>query len=126
MSNAFDEDPRLQALDAAWFEGRNVLDVGCNEGLLTLSLTCKFACKSMLGVDIDRGLVAKAARSLCSLRGQLIKQLTSPCLGSGCASADHLHNAELGGACCACSKVWDHAHATVQRTRAADVEWLHI
>lgn len=85
LADAFDEDPRLQALDAAWFAGKRVLDVGCNEGVLTLSLACKFACKAALGVDIDAALVAKASRSLAALRGQYTRQLTTPGLGAGCA-----------------------------------------
>jgi tRNA G46 methylase TrmB len=85
LSDAFDEDPRLQALDASWFAGKSVLDIGCNEGVLTLSLACKFVTKSMLGVDIDAVLIGKASKALGSLRGQLAAQLRAVTAGVGCA-----------------------------------------
>lgn len=45
-----------------WFARRRCLDVGCNEGLLTLALATRFGPRSMLGVDIDSGLIGKACR----------------------------------------------------------------
>ena len=75
LDDAFDEDPRLQALDRTWFANKKVLDIGCNEGLLTLSLACKFGCKAVTGVDIDSVLVAKACKALSALRSQLAAQL---------------------------------------------------
>ena len=83
LCDAFDEDPRLQALDAEWFAGQKVLDIGCNEGVLTLSRACKFGCKRTIGIDIEASLVAKAARSLASLRSRLTQQLAEPM--QGCA-----------------------------------------
>jgi 7SK snRNA methylphosphate capping enzyme len=83
LVDAFEEDPRLQALDANWFVKKKVLDIGCNEGVLTLALACKFGCKSMLGLDIDDILIAKACRALASLRSQCIRQLTGPSLQMG-------------------------------------------
>lgn len=86
LDDAFDEDPRLQALDRAWFAQKKVLDIGCNEGLLTLSLAGKFGCKAVTGVDIDAVLVAKACKALSALRSQLAAQLKSQRLGGGCAA----------------------------------------
>lgn len=54
------------------------MDIGCNEGVLTLSLTCKFGCKSTLGVDIDPHLISKASRSLANLRTSLTQNVTHP------------------------------------------------
>ena len=45
-----------------WFARRRCLDVGCNEGLVTLALAQKYHPRSMMGVDIDAALVAKACR----------------------------------------------------------------
>ncbi len=36
------DDPRLGLLRAEWFAGRRCLDVGCNAGLLTMSIAYKF------------------------------------------------------------------------------------
>lgn len=36
------EDPRLSLLDPTWFRGRRVLDVGCNEGLVSIGVAAKF------------------------------------------------------------------------------------
>ena len=44
------EDVRLSLLQRCWFEGRDVLDVGCNEGIVTLEVctTC-FAGRRLAG-----------------------------------------------------------------------------
>lgn len=39
-----------------------MLDVGCNEGLVTLAVATRFGCASATGVDIDGGLIGKAHR----------------------------------------------------------------
>lgn len=32
------EDPRLAVLKSEWFEGKDCLDVGCNQGLVTIGV----------------------------------------------------------------------------------------
>ncbi|KAK1257346.1 putative RNA methyltransferase [Acorus gramineus] len=49
------EDPRLSVLRREWFEGKDCLDIGCNQGLLTISIAKKFNCRHILGIDIDAG-----------------------------------------------------------------------
>ncbi len=49
-----------QVFERGWFAGRRCLDVGCNEGVLTLTLVRKFGTRSMLGIDIDEHLVKLA------------------------------------------------------------------
>lgn len=51
---------RVQCFERSWFANRRCLDVGCNEGLVTLALATRFGCRSMMGVDIDEHLVRKA------------------------------------------------------------------
>jgi ribosomal protein L11 methylase PrmA len=49
-------------LDRRWFLGKRCLDIGCNEGVITLAAVQRFAPLSMLGVDIDEGLIKTACR----------------------------------------------------------------
>eukprot|EP00897_Mesotaenium_endlicherianum_P010362 jgi/Mesen1/9354/ME000061S08789 len=35
---ALDSDPRLKHFQREWFEGKECLDVGCNEGFVTISV----------------------------------------------------------------------------------------
>ncbi|WIA28505.1 hypothetical protein OEZ86_011048 [Tetradesmus obliquus] len=69
------EDARLKVLDPSWFRGADVLDVGCNEGLLSLALAVGCCCRSMTGVDIDPALVAKACTNLSRTRSELTQQM---------------------------------------------------
>ncbi|XP_043706422.1 probable RNA methyltransferase At5g51130 isoform X3 [Telopea speciosissima] len=54
------EDPRLMVLKKEWFEGKDCLDIGCNQGLITISIAKKFFCRSICGIDIDAHLVETA------------------------------------------------------------------
>ncbi|GFP82274.1 probable RNA methyltransferase at5g51130 [Phtheirospermum japonicum] len=55
-----DEDPRLKMMKKEWFEGKDCLDIGCNSGLMTISLAKKFGCRSILGIDIDGARIEDA------------------------------------------------------------------
>ncbi|XP_054716116.1 LOW QUALITY PROTEIN: 7SK snRNA methylphosphate capping enzyme-like [Uloborus diversus] len=57
-------DSRLLCMKKEWFEGRDVLDVGCNAGHFTLSLAKEFLPRSIVGVDIDGALVKMAMRNV--------------------------------------------------------------
>jgi hypothetical protein len=39
------EDPRLEAFNKEWFQGKDCLDIGCNQGLVTIDLgnVCTFS-----------------------------------------------------------------------------------
>ena len=54
--------PAPQVFERTWFARRRCLDVGCNEGLITLALAQRYHPRSMLGVDIDGALIARACR----------------------------------------------------------------
>ncbi|CAO2202748.1 unnamed protein product [Urochloa humidicola] len=58
------EDPRLEAFNKQWFENKDCLDIGCNQGLVTMGLAMKFKCRRILGVDIDSGLIESAKWNL--------------------------------------------------------------
>ncbi len=51
------------------------MDIGCNEGMVTLAIATKFGTRRMTGVDIDRVLISKAATNLAQMRTRLTQQL---------------------------------------------------
>ncbi|XP_075421078.1 7SK snRNA methylphosphate capping enzyme [Tenrec ecaudatus] len=58
------EDGRLRVLKPEWFRGRDVLDLGCNVGHLTLSIACKWGPSRMVGLDIDARLIHSARQNI--------------------------------------------------------------
>ncbi|CAG8460390.1 1241_t:CDS:2 [Paraglomus occultum] len=57
---ATNDDSRLALFKRDWFEERNILDIGCNSGDLTIAIARKFRPKTTLGIDIDSVLIRKA------------------------------------------------------------------
>lgn len=55
--DAFD---RKKILQKNWFEGKNVLDVGCNSGIMTTVIAQHFLPNSIVGIDIDSSLINNA------------------------------------------------------------------
>lgn len=58
------EDPRIRVLRPEWFEGKEVLDLGCNAGHLTLFIAKMLRPARILGLDIDSGLVHAARKNI--------------------------------------------------------------
>ncbi|KAG7236710.1 hypothetical protein INR49_000604 [Caranx melampygus] len=58
------EDPRMRVLRPEWFEGKDVLDLGCNAGHLTLYIAKMLKPARILGLDIDNGLVHAARKNI--------------------------------------------------------------
>lgn len=58
------KDTRLSLLDPEIFKGKDVLDIGCNSGLISIELSRIHNCKSILGVDIDPNLIRKSRTNL--------------------------------------------------------------
>ncbi|XP_038861746.1 7SK snRNA methylphosphate capping enzyme-like [Salvelinus namaycush] len=58
------EDPRFRCLRPEWFQGKAVLDLGCNTGHLTLCIAKKLRPARILGLDIDGGLVHAARQNI--------------------------------------------------------------
>lgn len=65
--NAGTEDTRLSHFKSEWFEGRDVLDIGCNNGSVTLAILQKFKPRTLKGIDIDVKLIGCARQSLESI-----------------------------------------------------------
>ncbi|KIK94723.1 hypothetical protein PAXRUDRAFT_142254 [Paxillus rubicundulus Ve08.2h10] len=64
-------DHRLALLPPAFFVGKHVLDMGCNEGWVTCEIAQSWGARRVVGVDIDDALVRaawKRRRSLWSLQ----------------------------------------------------------
>ncbi|XP_071370518.1 7SK snRNA methylphosphate capping enzyme-like [Centroberyx affinis] len=59
-----EEDPRLRLLKADWFRDKEVLDIGCGAGHMTLALARRFGPAHILGVDRDERLVHAAKRNI--------------------------------------------------------------
>jgi len=62
------EDHRLLVLPQEWFARQRCLDVGCNEGLVPLTLATRYGPASFLGLDIDASLVHRAQGNLRRLQ----------------------------------------------------------
>ncbi|XP_037543495.1 7SK snRNA methylphosphate capping enzyme [Nematolebias whitei] len=58
------EDPRIHVLRQEWFEGKDVLDLGCNSGHLTLYIAKMFRPAHILGLDIDHALIRAACKNI--------------------------------------------------------------
>ena len=58
------QDSRLHILKKDYFLNKDCLDIGCNDGSLTIMLAIKYFPKSMLGIDIDFKLINKAIDNL--------------------------------------------------------------
>jgi len=69
-------DRRFNFFKKEWFYGKNILDMGCNAGFVTIGIAEKFLPKSILGVDVDSNLVEKANNSLKALIAKRYSSLT--------------------------------------------------
>uniref|UniRef100_A0A4W3GB14 RNA methyltransferase n=1 Tax=Callorhinchus milii TaxID=7868 RepID=A0A4W3GB14_CALMI len=58
------EDPRLCVLKPHWFSGKDVLDLGCNSGHVTLSIAKHLKPSRIVGLDIDGALVHTARQNI--------------------------------------------------------------
>lgn len=44
VGDSLGADPRMKLMQKVWFENKDVLDIGCNEGHVTISLGTNFLC----------------------------------------------------------------------------------
>ncbi|XP_074661840.1 7SK snRNA methylphosphate capping enzyme-like [Tubulanus polymorphus] len=59
-----DEDYRLKCLKKEWITGKDVLDIGCNVGHVTLAIARQFTPRKIVGLDIDPNLIAAARKNI--------------------------------------------------------------
>lgn len=58
------EDPRIRVFKPEWFQGKAVLDLGCNTGHLTLSIAKNWRPARIVGLDIDGSLIHAARQNI--------------------------------------------------------------
>ncbi|KAL0994054.1 hypothetical protein UPYG_G00117210 [Umbra pygmaea] len=68
------EDPRFRCLRREWFQGKAVLDLGCNTGHLTLCIAKKLRPARILGLDIDGDLVHAARQNIRHYLSEVLAQ----------------------------------------------------
>lgn len=59
-----DEDPRIELFRPEWFTDKDVLDIGCNVGQVTMKIAQNFHPKKIIGIDIDQSLIKVAKKNV--------------------------------------------------------------
>ncbi|XP_014817705.1 PREDICTED: 7SK snRNA methylphosphate capping enzyme [Calidris pugnax] len=77
------EDGRLRAMRPEWFAGKEVLDVGCNVGHLTLSIAKRWGPSRVVGLDIDGGLIRSARQNIRHYLSEEIQAQAAAGAGGG-------------------------------------------
>lgn len=62
--NPSTEDVRLRSFRREWLENKDILDIGCNAGHVTLCIARDFNPKQIVGIDIDPKLIAFARKNI--------------------------------------------------------------
>uniref|UniRef100_W8AU42 RNA methyltransferase n=1 Tax=Ceratitis capitata TaxID=7213 RepID=W8AU42_CERCA len=75
-------DKRLEvfAKRVELFENKQLLDIGCNSGLITMEVAKRFDVKSIVGLDIDRTLINQANKALLRQKKALPFENNARCL----------------------------------------------
>ena len=63
-NGSFASDSRLKLMKREWFEGKVVLDIGCNTGQVTIEMARTFNPKKICGIDIDGELIRIAKKNV--------------------------------------------------------------
>ena len=64
------QDPRLKLIPKEHFLNKDVLDIGCNDGTLTIMLAMKYHPKRITGLDIDFKYINKAIQNVKHIQNQ--------------------------------------------------------
>ncbi|EDV29556.1 uncharacterized protein TRIADDRAFT_19869 [Trichoplax adhaerens] len=62
--NQSTHDGRLDSWNHQWFQGKDCLDIGCNDGHLTIEIAKKFNPNTIVGIDIDASLITRARSNI--------------------------------------------------------------
>ena len=77
------KDPRLRYLNPEWFSAKDVLDIGCNVGHVTLAIARNLNPRSILGIDIDENLIRAAKQNVKHYTSCIMPQHTPQCSTGG-------------------------------------------
>ncbi|EDO36338.1 predicted protein [Nematostella vectensis] len=78
-NNNQSEDIRLKSFKKEWFQGKDVLDIGCNTGIVTLAIAKNYEPRVIVGSDIDNSLI-RIAKS--NIRNYVEKPISSTTIAS--------------------------------------------
>ncbi|XP_046579619.1 LOW QUALITY PROTEIN: 7SK snRNA methylphosphate capping enzyme-like [Haliotis rubra] len=59
-----EQDHRMINFESEWFETKDVLDIGCNVGHLTLAIARDYHPRKIIGMDIDANLIKIARKNI--------------------------------------------------------------
>ena len=62
--NALDYDPRIKLFSTELFHNKEVLDIGCNVGHVTIAIARDYSPKKIVGIDIDPTLINAANKNI--------------------------------------------------------------
>lgn len=65
-------DQRLHILSKDLFHGKDVMDIGCNSGELTLFIAKNLEPRKIIGIDIDKKLINIAQRKVRTLKSKVL------------------------------------------------------
>jgi 7SK snRNA methylphosphate capping enzyme len=72
------KDSRINHLEDEWFKNKRCLDIGCNDGTLTVLIAHHFQPKLIEGIDIDYQLIKIAIKNVKHiLRNKVLKDVIS-------------------------------------------------
>lgn len=60
----FDTSERISSFDVEWFRGNKCIDIGCNEGAVTLQMAQTFHPDHIIGIDLDPRMIDAANAAL--------------------------------------------------------------
>jgi len=89
-----ERDKRLDYMQREWFVQKDVLDIGCNTGHVTLSIATQFHPRQIVGIDIDSELIRIARKNirhyLPDVRSKQKESVSEPDSESKIVSGDDL------------------------------------
>ncbi|KAG2489264.1 hypothetical protein HYH03_012284 [Edaphochlamys debaryana] len=117
-----DQDPRVKLMRREWFQGKVAIDVGCNEGLVTLAMAARFGTRRMTGYDIDTALIKKACRNLRNMRSECTTALRAAA-GQHHAARGRGGSGGGGGSGAGGGGSWEDAWAEEEGAGEEDGDW---
>lgn len=126
-------DSRLKLLDTKWTSaGGRVLDIGCNDGALTVYIAQRFSNAQVLGIDIDGELVKRAKQRISDKTKAFEKRNESKqeeTKEKGCKASNFPYNVSFSVENVCDAKVDDSVLGSAQYqmiTAFSVTKWIHM